>query len=174
MDPAGCAKPSFPTDLLNLTSISNLQNMVALPKNIKKVVDDFDLSDGAFVDRLSLTSGRIQMKGKELDTNILHPKEKETLKATHKMEVRLLGCKYNGDRHLQKLNLVKYENGTYSFEQGWDDAVRVMELKNEDTIDLWSFVEKRDEEKEKKNGPPAFIRYFIMAKVNPGNLGKKG
>ncbi|KAI5314571.1 hypothetical protein L3X38_043747 [Prunus dulcis] len=143
MDPAGCAKPSFPTDLLNLTSISNLQNMVALPKNIKKVVDDFDLSDGAFVDRLSLTSGRIQMKGKELDTNILHPKEKETLKATHK-------------------------NGS------WDDVVRVMELKNEDTIDLWSFVEKRDEEKERKNGPPAFIRYFIMAKVNPGNLGKKG
>ncbi|PQP94522.1 hypothetical protein Pyn_35430 [Prunus yedoensis var. nudiflora] len=166
MDPVGCAKPSFPTDLLNLTAVSNLQNMVALPNNIKKVVDDFDLSDGAFVNRLSLTSGRIQIKGKQLDTNILHPKEKETLKATHKMEVWLLGCKSNGDKHLQKLNLVKYENGTYSFEQGWDEVVQEMELKNDDTIDLWSFVEKIDDDKERKNGPPAFIRYFIMAKVN--------
>lgn len=146
----------------------------ALPENIKEVIHNFDGSDGAFVDRLSLTSdGHIQMPGKRLDADILHPEEKETLNAKHKMVVRFFGRGPEPEEvYLQMLNLVKYDNGTYSFEHGWDKVVKRSKLKNGDTIDLWSFVEKIDEENKKKNGP-SFHRYFIMAKVNQGTAKKR-
>lgn len=146
----------------------------ALPENIKEVIHNFDGSGGAFVDRLSLTSDvRIQMSGKRLDADILHPEEKETLNAKHKMVVRFLGRGPEPEEeYLKMLNLVNYDNGTYSFEQGWDEVVRRSKLKNGDTIDLWSFVQKIDEENKKKNGP-SFHRYFIMAKVNQGTAKKR-